>query len=89
MRLDHVTRQYRITPIRIRGITAEIPRSWWYWRNAGSAVLNGLHGQHDDRTQNEVALIRRLKPLFKPLRSSSVHCQVLMTASGAKSPLRM
>src|ERR1700680_4633412 len=37
----------------------------------------------------KVALIRRLKPLFKPLRSSSVHCQVLMTESGAKSQLRM
>src|ERR1700738_3958041 len=37
----------------------------------------------------KVALIRRLKPLFKPVRSSSVHCQVLMNESGAKSPWRM
>src|SRR5208282_297522 len=36
-----------------------------------------------------VALMRRLNPVLSDPRSSNVNCQVLITESGAKRPLRM
>ncbi len=77
-------------PIKISGIMAEIPRILVVFaeRRMPPSWMN-LTASKITAPRMNVALMRKESPVLSAPRSSSVTCQVLMTASGANSPIRM